>query len=360
MKYIELFAGIGGFRSGLDQLDFQCLLSSEINKYASTSYKILYGENDLHGDITKINEKDIPDHDLLVGGFPCQAFSIAGKRKGFEDARGTLFFEIARILKEKKPKLFLLENVPGLLSHDKGKTFEVMCQIVSEIGYAIDFKILNSMDYGIPQNRNRIFIIGTTEKEENWHIPSNDVVSRTKKKLQELNIKTFNFEFPKKQEKTKILEDILEENPDEKYYLSKDKMIELIYKDFKEEYENKEEIKSIPVKEATKIGYKVAKEGDTVNLAFPTSEFRRGRVGHGVANTLETSCNQGTLNNSKLRKLTPLECFRLQGFTDEQFYKLKSNGLSDAQLYKQAGNAVTVNVIKEIGEEIIKQFYEEV
>lgn len=162
MKYLSLFSGIGGFELGLknSSKDFECVGYAEIDKYAKNIYEKHFDHKDL-GDVTLINTKELPDFDLLVGGFPCQAFSVAGNQRGFDDTRGTLFFEIARILKEKKPQYFLLENVRNLLSHDKGKTFSVMIQILIDLGYNIRWDVLNSKDFGVPQSRERIYIRGS-------------------------------------------------------------------------------------------------------------------------------------------------------------------------------------------------------
>jgi len=162
MKYLSLFSGIGGFELGIDQAtnnEFECIGYSEIDKYSIQTYEKNFNHKN-YGDITKINADDLPDFDLIVGGFPCQSFSIAGKRKGFEDTRGTLFFEIARIIKQKQPRLLLLENVKGLLSHDKGKTFATIISTLDELGYDIQWQVLNSKNFGVPQNRERVFIIG--------------------------------------------------------------------------------------------------------------------------------------------------------------------------------------------------------
>lgn len=165
MKFIDLFAGIGGFHEAAKQLGWQCVFASEIDKYACQTYQANHGIIP-HGDITKIDAQDIPDHDILFAGFPCQAFSVSGKRLGFEDTRGTLFFEIARILKEKQPKMFLLENVRGLKSHDNGKTFVIILDTLRTLGYEVHYNVLNTKDYGIPQNRERIFFVGFKDPRE--------------------------------------------------------------------------------------------------------------------------------------------------------------------------------------------------
>src|SRR5690625_4960046 len=156
--YASLFSGIGGFEQALNKFGGECVFASEIDKFAAQAYETLYGHKPA-GDITKIDAKDIPDHDLLVGGFPCQSFSVAGKRKGFDDTRGTLFFDVARVAKEKQPKVVWIENVKGLVNHDKGRTLDVMIETLNEIGYTVDFDVLNSKYFGVPQNRERIFIV---------------------------------------------------------------------------------------------------------------------------------------------------------------------------------------------------------
>ena len=162
MKYLSLFSGIGGFELGIQNSDveMECIGFSEIDKYAKSIYKKHYPNHPDLGDATKLDTSELPDFDFLVGGFPCQAFSIAGKRKGFNDTRGTLFFEIARVLKDKKPRYFLLENVRGLLSHNKGETFQTILEVLSNLGYNVKWEIYNSKDYGVPQRRERLFIKG--------------------------------------------------------------------------------------------------------------------------------------------------------------------------------------------------------
>src|SRR5699024_39371 len=294
---------------------------------------------------------------------PCQAFSLAGKRRGFEDTRGTLFFDIARAIKEIEPSYALLENVEGLFSHDKGRTFGTIIQALDELGYIVEWGLFNSKFWGVPQNRERVFILAT--RKDKFEGP----------KLIELLHKQKNV--------GSKLSDLLEEDVEEKYYIDREKVEKLILKDVGDlsgvvpvltpervnKSQNGRRFKTDgepmftltardrhvnAIKEATKKGYKVAKEGDSVNLQYPGSETRRGRVGKSVANTLEASgINQGVVNKDfRIRKLTPLECFRLQGFTDEQFYKAKNDGVSDSQLYKQAGNSVSVPVIKAIAERL--------
>ena len=558
MKYVELFAGIGGFRSALDRLGMKCVFASEIAKYAKQEYTALYGDEHLYGDITKIDVNNIPDHDLLVGGFPCQAFSVAGQRRGFEDTRGTLFFEIVRIAKSKQPKWLMLENVKGLLSHDNGRTFDIMCACLNDIGYAVDFKVLNSKHYGVPQNRERIFIIANRDVEhEDWRIEGNDVVAKAKRRIAKLGIKTFNFDFPNNKTVDKRLRDVLQENVDEKFYLSKEKTEKLIVQlngkhtqklsDVKELLLQEPSVQQIGYIQGDMQGYRVYdQEGLSTTVAaqtggldgngaglfviddqgrttkklkpldivptlqrethgneskvvepqiekvgFVESDKQQNRVHsiNGIMPTI-TANNQGgrspgglinepqindgivklfdipkevsnenelqrrvygtegvspnvcaradypkilepQINNNlyvkghdilkrvleiakktrpneeievkfmengdirphrtdkrksgiselninheqntaftvtsshapkcygestayRIRKLTPLECFRLQGFTDEQFFKIKEARISDSQCYKMAGNAVTVNVIFEIGLKLVE------
>jgi DNA (cytosine-5)-methyltransferase 1 len=171
IKFIDLFAGLGGTRIGFQQaceelgIESECVFTSEIKPYAVEIYQHNFSNDEIHGDITQIDAKEIPNFDFLLGGFPCQAFSVAGSRKGFEDTRGTLFFDVARVIKEKKPKGFLLENVEGLVSHDKGRTLQTIINVLEELGYHVDWKVLDSSDFGVAQRRKRIYIIGRSNKK---------------------------------------------------------------------------------------------------------------------------------------------------------------------------------------------------
>ncbi|WP_214626518.1 DNA (cytosine-5-)-methyltransferase [Paenibacillus agaridevorans] len=225
-RYVSLFAGIGGFDTALNELGGECVMASEIDKYAVQAYELIYGHKPA-GDVTKIDAVDVPDHDVLVAGFPCQAFSVAGQRKGFEDTRGTLFFEVARIAKHKRP----LENVKGLMSHDGGRTLDVIIATLNEIGYTVDFEVLNSKYFGVPQNRERIFIACVLDgKEQPWNIEGNNMVAKAKCRLQEAAAKVFNFDWPTNNTVTTRLRDILEPVVSEKYYLDKTKTAALIVK----------------------------------------------------------------------------------------------------------------------------------
>ena len=482
MKFIDLFSGIGGFRSGLEKNGHKAVAYSEVDKYAKQSYTSIYEtseELDL-GDITKVSNEQWQDlkgkANIIVGGSPCQSFSLAGKRRGFEDTRGTLFFHYVNAIKEVQPEFFIFENVKGMMSHDKGETIKTVLSSFNEIGYDIDFDVFNSKYYGVPQNRERIYIVG---KRKDLGINESRESVKGKKKLDQLKnwaIENINYVklLPenKNENVEKRLIDVLEDEVDEKYYLSEEKTKKLTLdqnigetlaapvlapdrinksqngRRFKNDGEpmftlTTQDRHGIAIREATKQGYAVAEQGDSVNVSYPTSKTRRGRVGKQVAQTLQAGevnqgvviddtqgydgvryykgiaptlrssrsglktvvtpkeesgeVNQGVIinplkdktykswryeqnvfdsngitrslkaslggtpeiinkkyNQLRIRKLTPLECWRLQGFKDEQFYKAKDNGVSNSQLYKQAGNAVTVNVVDAITKELIK------
>lgn len=309
-KMIDLFSGIGGFHISAEKTGkINIIYSSDIDSYPSEAYNLNYGL-DSHKDITKENEKiDIPSHDILTGGFPCQAFSIAGDRKGFEDVRGTLFFDIVRIAKFHKPKVLFLENVKGLVGHDKGNTFKVILETLDKLGYKTFYEILNTATHGnIPQNRERIYIVAFRK---------------------DLNINEF--EFPEKVELTNKFKDFIDRSKkvDDKYY----------YDDrFKIWPKIKDEIKSIDT--AYQWRRKYVRENQK-NLC-PTLTANMGTGGHNVPLIRD---------DFGIRKLTPQECFKLQEFSED--FKIPNN-MSDARLYKMAGNSVSVPVIKRIFDNIIK------
>lgn len=345
MKFIDLFAGIGGFRFGMESAGHECVAFCEIDKFARASYKAIHnteGEIELH-DITTVTDDEIRNigHvDAICGGFLCQAFSIAGHRRGFEDTRGTLFFEIARFAAILKPKYLFLENVKGLLNHDKGDTFETILSALDELGYDVEWQVLNSKDFGVPQNRERVFIIGHLRGQRGRKIfPIGGKDEKSSAERLGINILG----------NTK--------NPNGTAQGTRDIVHDpegivgtLTATDYKgpKQVAIPNEIKKTRVREATKQGYAEASVGDSVNLSHPNSKTRRGRVGEGIANTLVTGDSLGVVtSNFRIRKLTPRECWRLQGFPDWAFDKAQEVN-SNSQLYKQAGNSVTVNVIKEI------------
>lgn len=301
-KAIDLFAGIGGIRLGFQQAfgeDIEFVFSSEIDRYAQQTYYANFGELP-HGDITKIDEKEIPPHDIILAGFPCQAFSIAGHRRGFEDIRGTLFFEVARIAAYHKPKIIFLENVKGFVNHDKGNTFRVVKQTLEDMGYKVFAKVLNAKDYGLPQNRERIYIVAFLEDDKS-------------------------FEFPRPVKKSVKVKDILEEKVDEKYTIS-DK---LWAGHQRRKVEHKEK--------GNGFGYSIFNGDSSYTSTISARYYKDGS---------EILIEQ---QNKNPRKLAPREAGRLQGFPDS--FKIK---VSDVQAYKQFGNSVSVPVIKALSKEILK------
>nr|DAY17092.1 MAG TPA: Cytosine specific methyltransferase [Caudoviricetes sp.] len=338
MKFIDLFAGIGGFRLGMEAAGHECIGFCEIDKFARASYKAIHnteGEIELH-DITKVTDDEvraIGEVDVICGGFPCQAFSIAGARRGFEDTRGTLFFEIARFASILKPKYLFLENVKGLLNHDKGNTFKTIIGALDELGYDVEWQVLNSKNFGVPQNRERVFIVGYFRGERSGNVfPFGGKVENANPGL-ENEIKKFGTIQPNFNQSGIVYET--------------DGIAPTI-----RAYQGGNLEPKIRVKEATKQGYAEAEVGDSINLSHPNSKTRRGRVGKQIANTLLTGESQGVVEpDFRIRKLTPRECWRLQGFPDWAFDKAQEVN-SNSQLYKQAGNSVTVNVIEAIAKEL--------
>ena len=369
-----MFAGIGGFRAGLTRAGgFQCVGHCEIDKYADASYRAIHDigkEERYYPDAREIDPGDLPDFDLLCGGFPCQAFSLAGRRKGFEDARGTLFFEIARLAQAKRPSYLLLENVPGLLSHDGGRTFSAILAALNDLGYFVEWTVLNSKHFGVPQSRRRLFIIcyldprcagkilpvfGTNGKAliqilngpQGSRVYDTEGVACTQTAgAGGMGGKTGLYLV---QPAHASFVDLCAGEPRQ----TKDaRCITARYGQTTLSNHRAERSGVLLIKEATKKGYKEALPGDTVDLGYADSNTRRGRVGHDIAHTLETSCIQGIVQRGgRIRRLMPRECLRLQGFEDAQIDKILAIN-SDAQAYKQAGNSVTVNVIEAIGRRI--------
>ena len=370
MKIGTDFSGIGSPESALKRLglDIEEVFACEIDKYARKSFNELHNPNTFYEDITTRNHSEVPQLELYVAGFPCQSFSMAGKRGGFEDTRGTLFFNVAEFIKENQPKCFVLENVKGLLSHDSGKTYQTITDVLTNgggtlngqigidtidngLGYHVYAKVLNTKDYGVPQNRERIFLVGFKEPRD--------------------------FNFPKKMELKLRLKDLLETDVDDKYYLS-DKMIEG-FSNHKERHEEKGNGFQWKPKTGNDIANCLRANASlcpTDNTIIETNNKRVNKCYNTHKNSLEDgdfmdSYNQTihkevsptirarvTASNSnhiyktkRIRRLTPLECWRLQGFTDEQFYKAQKVN-SDTQLYKQAGNSITVNVLVELFKKI--------
>ena len=304
IKIIDLFAGIGGIRLGFQNAtnrNIECVFSSEWNKYSVQTYQENYGAEVVHGDITQVDEKDVPEHDILLAGFPCQPFSQAGLKKGFEDTRGTLFFDIARILKEKKPKAFLLENVKQLKGHDKGKTLEVILNTLHDIGYKnTQYTLLKARDFGLPQNRERLYIVGFLDE-------------------------SIAFNFPTPTHKETRVGDILEAYVEDKYTIS-----DKLWAGHQRRKENNK-------KNGKGFGYRLFNEDSEYTSTISARYYKDGS---------EILIEQQGKNP---RKLTPKEAAKLQGFPVD--FKIP---VSDTQAYQQFGNSVPVTVIEAIAKEMLK------
>lgn len=384
------FSGVGAFNQALIRLGipYKEVFACDMDKYARQTFIHNYGEPEYYP--TDVYEREIPKEslDIYMTSPPCQAFSLAGKRLGKDDKRGILFFNSHEFIQVNKPRYFIFENVKGLLSDDGGKTFSEWINMLGgksvngvpiifpyedSVPYHLYWKVLNAKDYGVPQNRERVFLIGIRDDSDN------------------------NFRFPAEEHLTKQLKDVLEDNVDDKYFLSENNIEKLIQYDirqkekgngfgakFHDENETMSALKVggsgcddlVKIKSATSKGYELATEGDSINFSVPNSEIRRGRVGKKVAQTLDTACNQGIIidcynnqirkdglcgtitqhcsrsgmtngmkliNDYKIRRLTPRECFRLMDFPDTFTWPV-----SDSQAYKQAGNSIVVNVLYKI------------
>ena len=351
IRFFDMFSGIGGFREGLEQAGgFKCIGHCEIDKFANRSYTAMFDtEGEVYfNDATKISPNDIPDFDLLCAGFPCQSFSIAGKRKGFEDARGTMFFHIARVLREKQPKYFLLENVPGLLNHDKGETFTVILSTLSELGYCIEWELLNSADFDVPQSRKRMYAFGYRDERCAGKVLS----------FKECNPKT--------------LKQIIRGSQGQRTYDTNGLSSTLaansggqggktgLYIDLNADPELTELCRCIKSRYNAGIGNHRGETSGWIEAPMPCLDpgrlnkrqnGRRFKSDNEPMFTLTAQDRHGLLDKLKIRKLTPKECLRLQGFPEDKI-DIMLEFTSDNQAYKQAGNAVTVNVVKAIGKRI--------
>lgn len=309
IRIVDLYAGIGGIRLGFEQTfgkeNIDCVFTSEIDKHALATYSANFGDKNIYGDIRKISTSDIPDHDILLAGFPCQSFSIAGLKKGLNDERGQAFFEVERILKAKRPSAFLLENVPNLKSINNGEVFHFILRRLEELGYKINYRILSGKDFGVPQNRRRLYIVGSLDHDKV-------------------------FEFPKVQNVTTSVVDILEKNVDTSYIIS----------DHQWNYiKNRSYLKDIGG--FGKYNIYSGKESYTCTLL---ATYRN----HCFRILVETP-------KGNPRRLTERECARLQGFPDSFII----NKVSGHQAYKQLGNSVCVPVIRAIAEQIKAAFFKE-
>ncbi|WP_040194777.1 DNA cytosine methyltransferase [Clostridium culturomicium] len=414
LTFLDFFSGIGGFRRGMELAGHTCLGHCEIDKYANMSYAAMHNpkEDEWFGtDITITRADELPRADCWCFGFPCQDISIAGKQLGFRGNRSSLFFTVTRLIRDTKeedrPKYLFIENVKNLLSVNGGYDFLKLLIELDEIGYDAEWQVLNSKDFGVPQNRERVFIIGhlrgaggrkvfpiggKTEKANIEIVGTTDIRTFTENK-QKRNIvlgvdgicnclSATDYKQPKQIIVKGVLhipgQDCIKRvygregiSPSLNSMQGGNRQPKILVRavltpDRLEKRQNGRRFKAdgepmftltaqdrhgVAIKEATKKGYDIAYEGDGINLEQPNSKTRRGRVGKGIANTLNTSCNQGVLEGYKVRKLTPKECFRLQGWSDDYFERAASV-CSDSQLYKQAGNGVTVTVIYEIAKKL--------
>jgi len=319
--FIDLFAGIGGFRLALQGLGGQCVFTSELDEKAQLTYKVNFGDSPF-GDITKeVTKQYIPDgFDVLCAGFPCQAFSIAGRRGGFEDTRGTLFFEVAEIIRRKKPKAIFLENVKGLSSHGQGKTLETILNVLrNELGYFVpEPQVLNAKNYGVPQNRERIFIVGFRK-----------------------NLNITEFDYPKPLNKKLTFSDVKEEKVvPSKYYLSNQYLTTLIK--HKERHESK----------GNGFGYEIISDDGIANsiVCGGMGRERNLVIDHRLTDFTPTTNIKGEINRQGIRKMTPREWARLQGYPDNFIIPV-----ADASAYKQFGNSVAVPAIRATADLIIKK-----
>ena len=307
-KSLDLFAGIGGIRLGFETAGFETVFGNDFDAYCKVTYDLNFKDIPLKvADIAQIKSSDLPNFDILLGGFPCQPFSIAGYRQGFLDTdRGNLFFQIIRILKDKKPQVVFLENVKNLKSHDEGRTFNIISQHLRDLGYFVKTQILNSMEYGnVPQNRERVYIVGFKSKEQF------DV-----------------FEFPKPIPLTKTVLDLLERKVDKRYYYNDSSLYAVL---------------NAGMKSKGKVyQWRRAYVRENKSGVCPTLTANMGMGGHNVPLIKD---------NKGIRKITPRECARIQGFPED--FNLPKD-ISDSKLYKQLGNSVTVTVIERVAQQIRK------
>ena len=391
MKFVDLFAGIGGFRLGMEMAGHECVGYVEIDKFARQSYLAIHNtEGEYYADdIRSVQPRDLPEADCYTAGFPCQSFSVAGKRGGFSDTRGTLFFEIMRLAKERKPKYLFLENVAGLLSHDGERTFGTILQALYELGYDAEWQVLNSKDFGVPQNRERVFIIGHLGGGSGGKVfpirRTNEII--IKRHQGDVGGKGYNSQ----QDRVYDPDGLMGCDPATRTENKVNIFVKpCLTPDRKEKRQNGRRFKDDgdPMFTLTAQDiHGIAVKGDLFSRNNPQRQYGfdrdnsfclRTAVTHGVAvvdrkGTLKEKATKDQVascltagahsgdNHSdmdllsdgyRIRRLTPLECWRLQGFPDEAFYNAQQAGVSNSQLYKQAGNSVTVNVIHEIAKKI--------
>ena len=403
IKYFEAFAGIGAFRSAFEKVGgFECVGWCEIDRFAQKAYRTLYDTESevFFDDARKINPNELPDFDLICGGFPCQSFSIAGKRGGFDDARGTLFFEVARIVAVKKPKYLLLENVPGLLSHDSGRTFATILNTLDELGYNIAWQVLNSTNFGIPQSRKRLFLIGFLGNRcptEILAFGGNDEENCEKRKPDQLingsqgsRVYSTNGTAvtqcsggggmggkgglyfidsnspPNLTDKARCI--TARQNSGVSNHKGEHSAVFCDLNDDPKITDNARCIHTRMDLGVTNGTHKGERSGVLIDdapraIINPFKENTR-QNGRRVKNpnepmfTITVTDRHGVVHKGRIRRLMPIECWKLMGFTDEQFHKVQAAGMRDSQLYKQAGNSIVVAVLVEIAKNL-KRFDEE-
>ena len=373
MKFLDLFAGIGGFRLGMERAGHECVGHVEIDKYANQSYRAIHQPKEsefFHDDITTITDESIRELrdrgiDIITGGFPCQAFSIAGKRAGFEDTRGTLFFDIARMARIIRPKYLFLENVKGLLNHDNGDTFETILRALDELGYDAEWQVLNSKHFGVPQNRERVFIIGHLRGERTRKVFP---IGRESRSATENYIKPIN--------DSKKTRELFKYDSSNRFYdisgispclntmggggCGPKVAIPVLTPDRAEKRQNGRRFKEdgepvFTITAQDRHGVLLAPDNWSHKAGDGTATRKHRETDIHPALAANPGSSQATYykeSNFRIRKLTPKECWRLQGFPDWAYERAKAAGVSDSQLYKQAGNAVTVNVIESIAKKL--------
>lgn len=350
MRFLDFFSGIGGFRLGMEMAGHTCVGHCEIDKFADRSYRAMHNVKESEwyaNDITRVEPEDLPEADCYCFGFPCQAFSIAGKRRGFEDTRGTLFFEVMRLARERKPRLLFAENVRGLLNHEGGQTFGIIISTMDELGYDVEWQVLNSKHFGIPHNRERVFIIGhlrETGGRKVFPIRGGDEISGKKRLETEPSFPALtatSYKGVSKRRGGLAIPVMTPDRPNKRqngrrFKEDGDEMFTLTAQDRQ----------GVMVREATCKRVIGGSQGNNVYDPSGVSVTLLSRGGgRGGGTGLYTVPDEKS--GVRIRRLTPRECFRLQGFPDEYFDRAAAVN-SDSQLYKQAGNGVTVNVIYEI------------
>lgn len=374
LTFLDFFAGVGGFRKGMEQAGHTCLGHCEWDKFANMSYEAIHNirEDEWFGrDIRDVRADELPKSDVWCFGFPCQDISVAGKQLGFDGKRSSLFFTVTRLIRdteeENRPKYLFIENVKNLLSVNGGADFLKLLIELDEIGYDAEWQVLNTKNFGLPQNRERVFIIGHIRGRSGREVFPIGGVS------QKVNINIIGTTVKPGAKGTNCRHWVHDINGDvgalsaTDYKQPKQILVRaMLTPDRIEKKQNGRRLKDegepmytltaqdrhgVMIKEATKQGYAIAEQGDSINLEQPNSSTRRGRVGKGIANTLTCSCNQGTLDGCRIRRLTPKECWRLQGWEDIDYEKA-ARVCSESQLYKQAGNGVSVPVIRAIAEKL--------